>query len=181
MNQPLDQDSVNRLSMTLPPWVQYVTEITTGVRRRDYGHPLTNFLRIAIRWTAWAQERVKVGEYSAGALIPMQKELVLFSSDGKIYKPSILITPLDVVVMMVDTKIAREMNTEKEDNWLDMLGYLFCAAFMHQRMKEMGFGEGVFAFYSSNFSEMNDLLEKSVLLDAIDRQKLDTEPNVALR
>ena len=34
-----------------PNWLETVQSITTGDRRRDYGHPLYNFARIALRWT----------------------------------------------------------------------------------------------------------------------------------
>lgn len=36
---------------TLTPWLEEAAKITTGDRRRDYGRPLLNFLRIALRWS----------------------------------------------------------------------------------------------------------------------------------
>ena len=32
-------------------WLEIVSEVVSGPRRRDYGHPLTNFLRICIMWS----------------------------------------------------------------------------------------------------------------------------------
>lgn len=39
-------------------WVDEVVAITEGDRRRDYGHPLINFLRIAIRWSLYLKQTV---------------------------------------------------------------------------------------------------------------------------
>ena len=47
--------SQGRMSQTLPvteqSWLQNALQITTSERRRDYGHPLPNFLRIAMRYS----------------------------------------------------------------------------------------------------------------------------------
>ncbi len=32
-------------------WIEKMTSITSGDRQRDYGHPMTNFLRICIFWS----------------------------------------------------------------------------------------------------------------------------------
>lgn len=52
----------------------------------------------------------------------------------------VVINPMQVAMMMVDVKIAREQNTSKEDNWVDTLGYAACASDMNEHMKELGLG-----------------------------------------
>lgn len=101
----------------LTPWLAEAANITSGERRRDYGRPLVNFLRIAIRWSNLL---------------------------------GIYITPPMVALMMVDMKIAREQNTHKDDNWIDILGYAATVSDMDQEMREMGFdGYKQFSYWSS--------------------------------
>lgn len=66
-------------------------------RQRDYGHPRINHERIAAIWN------VVLG--------------------NKLKEP---ITPQDVVWCMIGTKIAREVNSPKRDNAVDVAGYINC-------------------------------------------------------
>jgi hypothetical protein len=68
-------------------------------RARDYGHPYENHERIARFWNA----------YDANKRTPGPD------------------TPKDVALKMVLLKIAREQNTHKRDNLVDIAGYILCA------------------------------------------------------
>jgi len=101
----------------LTPWLKEAVNITSGERRKDYGRPLINFLRIAIRWSNLL-----------GIYIP----------------------PPMVALMMIDMKIAREQNTHKDDNWIDILGYAATVADMDVEMRELGFdGYKQFSYWKS--------------------------------
>lgn len=67
-------------------------------RSRDYGHPKANHDRIAAMWNAYCQIRGYDSRFTAA----------------------------DVAWMMVLLKIAREINTPKDDNRLDACGYIKC-------------------------------------------------------
>lgn len=96
-------------------WIDITADITSGDRRRDYGHPLTNFMRIAMEWTVYQDWRV-------------------------------VYTPLDVAMMSIVMKVARQINTFKDDNFIDMMGYSVCVEAFDQRMKEMGYAQGAKEF-----------------------------------
>jgi len=66
-------------------------------RSRDYGHPLINHQRIAAIWNVQL----------AGILTAP-------------------ITPRQVALMMIGLKLAREANTPKRDNLVDVAGYVKC-------------------------------------------------------
>jgi len=66
-------------------------------RQRDYGHPKVNHERIAAIWN------VLLGP--------------------KLTRP---IEAREVALMMIGVKLAREVNTPKRDNLLDMAGYVLC-------------------------------------------------------
>lgn len=68
-------------------------------RSRDYGHPSENFRRIADLWEAYLRNQP--------------------ASDR-------LITSEDVAAMMILMKIARQQNTPKDDNLVDIAGYVKC-------------------------------------------------------
>lgn len=86
-------------------WIDDVKTITQSDRQRDYGHPLQNFIRIAVFWS------VQMGVY---------------------------VSPVKVAEMMIGVKLAREVNTSKEDNWIDTMGYATCVDRMSERLREMG-------------------------------------------
>ena len=66
-------------------------------RSRDYGHPYLNHQRIAAIWN------IQLGD-------------ILNSP----------ITPRQVALMMIGLKLAREYNTPKRDNLIDIAGYVKC-------------------------------------------------------
>lgn len=70
-----------------------------GPRRRDYGTPDENFGRIADLWNVHLK--------------------------GKLAKP---VTPGDVAMMMILMKVARQANSPKRDNLVDIAGYAQCAS-----------------------------------------------------
>ena len=80
-------------SITVPYEAQ---EIVLGARRYAYGHPLENFQRIADLWTATLGHK----------LVDGQK-----------------IDVRDVAMAMIQVKIAREYNSPKRDNMVDVNGY----------------------------------------------------------
>lgn len=102
-----------------PTWLETAQSITTGERRRDYGHPLYNFLRIAIKWNANYAHRLLPGQ---------------------------IITPLDVARDAIDMKTARDAFTYKDDNYIDTIGYSACVDAMDREMKERGYQDGIRAF-----------------------------------
>lgn len=67
-------------------------------RSRDYGHPKANHDRIATMWNAWFHIK---------------------GFDSRV-------TAADVAWMMILLKIAREVNTPKDDNRIDAAGYIKC-------------------------------------------------------
>lgn len=72
-------------------------------RQRDYGHPLENHKRIAAIWN------VQLGK-----------------------KLSAPIEPREVALMMIGLKLAREVNTPKRDNAVDIVGYVRCLDLIDQ-------------------------------------------------
>lgn len=94
-------------------WLMKAAEITQSDRQRDYGHPLPNFLRIAIKQSVTLEKPV---------------------------------SPLHVVLMSIDLKTAREQNTHKDDNYIDMMGYAATVERMDVRLKEMGYDRGIDLF-----------------------------------
>lgn len=69
----------------------------TGERQRDYGHPYVNHERIAQMWNVQLAPKLKTP-----------------------------ITPRDVALLMIALKLAREVNTPKRDNIVDIVGYANC-------------------------------------------------------
>ena len=49
------------------------------------------------------------------------------------------ITPLQVAQLQVAWKVVRDVNTFKDDNWIDTIGYSNTVQMMDERMKEMGY------------------------------------------
>lgn len=70
-------------------------------RSRDYGHPLINHQRIADIWNVQIAEKL-----------------------------SLPLTPRDVALLMIGLKLAREVNTPKRDNLVDICGYVKCLEMM---------------------------------------------------
>lgn len=118
-----------------------------GDRQRDYGSPLINHLRIAVRWN-----------------ILMMAQLT---------RP---ITPDQVALAMVDLKLARQQQTHKRDNFIDMAGYINCIDSMNQDMVELGYEEGIAAFKEFTFSELIDLLDE---MEHADETTVEEKPGLS--
>lgn len=110
-------------------YLEEALQITSGDRARDYGTPLINHLRIAVRWNILLGARLE--------------------------KP---INPADVVLMMIDLKIAREQQTHKDDNFVDIAGYINCLDKMHLDMVRLGFNSGIEKFKEMSFDDLTNLL-----------------------
>ncbi len=111
----------------LTPWLAEAAKITSGDRRRDYGRPLLNFLRIAISWSNYLD---------------------------------FTITPAQVAFMMVLMKVAREQNTPKNDNPIDILGYMACLSDMDDHLKGMGYESGYYYLNGMSVVGMQTLYER---------------------
>jgi len=75
--------------------------ITATDRNSAYGEPEDNFQRIADFWNVFLQDKLKDGQF---------------------------ITAGDTAALVIMVKLAREMNTPKEDNKVDIAGYAACWA-----------------------------------------------------
>lgn len=108
------------------------SRVANGERRRDYGTPLLNFLRIAIRWSVYLKTKLNANS---------------------------IITPLDVAMMMIEMKVSREQQTHKDDNFVDIIGYVICVDSMNTDMVKYGY-KSVEDFKSFTLSDMTTLLER---------------------
>ena len=68
------------------------------------------------------------------------------------------VTPGDVAWMMVLIKVAREQATHKDNNAIDIIGYLHCLDMMNQEMRERGFS-GVSLFDDCSLAVMQTIYE----------------------
>jgi len=75
-----------------------------GEKREAYGTPEDNFGRVAHLWTLYLNK-----DY-----------------------PDTIVTTVDVAMMMVLFKVAREMASHKEDNLLDIANYAALAQYLHE-------------------------------------------------
>lgn len=114
-------------------WLESALEVTTQSRQKEYGNPLINFLRIAIEWNLRVLSKMQPGKY---------------------------ITPIDVAWMMIGTKVAREIETHKDDNGIDTIGYASCHDRIDQYMRQLGYRNGSEEFNDMDLSEMVQLLER---------------------
>lgn len=125
---------INNQGLPTDNWVLNGYAITQN-RERDYGHPLANFLRIALR------DNIR----EAGKL-----------AAGKYY------TPIDVALRNIDQKLAREQNPNapiNDDNYIDIVGYTNTIVLMNMKMKSLGYN-GVDDLETMNIQDMFDLLLK---------------------
>lgn len=81
----------------MKPILAEALEVAGKSRQRNYGHPLINHERIAAIWN------VQLGK--------------------KLKEP---ITAREVALCMIGMKLAREVNTPKRDNLVDIAGYVNC-------------------------------------------------------
>lgn len=91
-NTPAAEDSILEEAIT----------ITSGSRRRDYGHPYDNFRKTGVMWGA-------------------QLEAWMTRA-----KPGDPVPPRLVAAMMVSLKLIRDTRTQKRDNSVDIAGYAYC-------------------------------------------------------
>ena len=68
-----------------------------------------------------------------------------------------VMTPLDVVWMMLLVKVGREMNTHKDDNGVDGIGYIACWQQMDEEMKGRGYPDGALALQKMTLDDMHAL------------------------
>lgn len=73
---------------------QEAHKIVNGPRKQNYGHPLDNFERTALIWTAILSKKLKTG-----------------------------IDPEEVGLMMIGLKLSRSVNKLIRDNLVDICGY----------------------------------------------------------
>lgn len=90
----LETGTLLKLTMENMPVSMIANDLVYGQRRYEYNHPLDNFSAIADRWN------LTIGK-----------------------KLSAEITMQDVALMMIDLKIARQIETPKADNLTDIVGY----------------------------------------------------------
>ena len=91
--------------------------VTGGDRRRDYGSAKVNHQRIALLWAAWDVISSGSDEEIAAALSVIRPLAPEFRE---------LDSARDVAMKMILLKIAREANTPKHDNKVDIAGYARC-------------------------------------------------------
>jgi len=84
--------------------LQRADKIAGQDRSRDYGHPAVNHRRIATLWNAWSQCKGYEARF----------------------------TPSDVATLMILLKIARHIETPKDDNIVDIAGYAKCLAMIDE-------------------------------------------------
>lgn len=76
--------------------LEEATRLVHGARGEDYGHPLDDFTKTGLIWTAVLTEKLK---------------------------PEVQVEAEDVALCMVGVKISREVNRPKRDNRVDGCGY----------------------------------------------------------
>lgn len=122
-------DPIERGSHTDEPEPMSILEearsVVTGPRRRDYGSPVVNFRRIAEKWSVSLEEYVKrcVQEAIELSDIPYAAE-VADSICARIDTAGLpAMSNRTVGHLMMDLKVARDIQTPKRDNLVDLAGY----------------------------------------------------------
>ena len=121
--------------------IEIVKTITSGDRRKDYGRPLINHVRIALKWARRIRERIERG------LPP--------------------ITPSVVVELMLDLKEARQVNTPKFDNLVDTMGYVVCLDDMARQLVERTEA----TTYEEALVRLNEMTEDEMMLLQLDLER----------
>ena len=128
--------------------LEQVAKITNGDRRRDYGRPLINHVRIAVKWSARITQRIVRG------LPP--------------------VTPSVVVELMLDLKDARQVNTPKFDNILDTVGYMVCLDDMARELVERGDAED----YENALRQLDRMTETVMKLLLLDLERAELQMRI---
>jgi hypothetical protein len=98
---------MTNLETASPSILEEALKVSGENRQRDYGHPLENHERIAAIWNV--------------VLGPKLKEPI---------------TPEEVVWCMIGLKMAREVNSKKVDNMVDVAGYINCLDLIAQKRRD---------------------------------------------
>lgn len=91
--------------------------ITDGARQRDYGSAATNHQRIALFWKVWDICKLGSDKTIEEALAVLRAEFENLPTDD---------SEAGVATKMVLLKLARQANTPKRDNLVDIAGYTRC-------------------------------------------------------
>lgn len=76
-----------------------------------------------------------------------------------------IVTPLQVAQDMVEMKMARSQSSFKEDDWIDTMGYSNTVQMMDDKLKELGYLEGVKVFETITMGMM-----WSMLMDCVEKK-----------
>lgn len=113
-------------------------EATRNSRSPQYAHPILNFARTALFWQNYLT--------MVGVILPGGKPM----------------TPEHVAQMMVQFKIARDINLPLEDNLVDEAGYTDCVDRIDKALRKMGINglQGLREMSFHNLTSFyNDLLQ----------------------
>ena len=103
------------------PILEEVEKILGGDRRSDYGEANASFKRIADYWNAYlCHKRDKIDSAAHEEDLPYE------------FLRGAYLTGHDVAMLMILFKIAREENTHKHDNAVDIIGYATLADNMEE-------------------------------------------------
>lgn len=108
-------------------WLEQAIDVTLNSRQKEYGHPLINFLRAAEGFNFYLRPKLQPGQF---------------------------INPLDIVFLMITFKIAREIEVHKDDNCVDLIGYMSCYQRIDKFMKQWGYPNGAESFRDMNENDM---------------------------
>jgi len=123
----------------LPP-EEYSWAVTTfdlvanGARIKSYGHPLLNFLDLAIRNT-----------------MDLMREGLLVRGRS--------LSPRQVIVFFLNAKHSREVNIHADDNLIDTIGYAQCYQLIDTAMFNLGLG-GMSWFEGKSLTDLIALFEQ---------------------
>ncbi len=112
--RPIDLDV--RVAEKTDSVAREAADLVTGERRWAYGHPKENFEAMGRLWMAHLRNAILIRGPQQG-LGSVTLGLAVEVLDACFDPVS------DVAAMMICTKLARETNSTKRDNWTDIAGY----------------------------------------------------------